>query len=109
MAILPIRTFGDPVLRTPAAPVTDIDAGIRKLVEDMIETMYDAPGVGLAAPQIGVSRRVAVFDAQEDLGLLGVRGGMPLGAWAFLADHPTGIRSGTGPGPRRQRRGVCGR
>ncbi len=68
MAILPIRTFGDPVLRTPAAPVLDIDAGVRKLVEDMIETMYDAPGVGLAAPQIGVSRRVAVFDAQDGLG-----------------------------------------
>ncbi len=68
MAILPIRTFGDPVLRTPAAPVETIDDAVRKLVDDMIETMYDAPGVGLAAPQIGVSRRVAVFDAQDGLG-----------------------------------------
>ncbi len=68
MAILPIRTFGDPVLRTPATPVATIDDAVRKLVEDMIETMYDAPGVGLAAPQIGVSRRVAVFDAQDGLG-----------------------------------------
>lgn len=68
MAILPIRTFGDPVLRIPAAPVGEIDDGVRKLVADMIETMYAAPGVGLAAPQIGVSRRVAVFDAQDGLG-----------------------------------------
>lgn len=68
MAIYPIRTFGDPVLRTPATPVERIDDGVRRLVADMIETMYDAPGVGLAAPQIGVSRRVAVFDAQDGEG-----------------------------------------
>lgn len=68
MPILPIRTFGDPVLRTPAEPVDVIDDGVRKLVEDMIETMYAAPGVGLAAPQVGVSRRVAVFDAHDGLG-----------------------------------------
>lgn len=68
MAIFPIRTFGDPVLRTPAKPVSDIDDRIRKLVEDMTETMYDAPGVGLAAPQIGVGLRVAVFDAGDGLG-----------------------------------------
>lgn len=63
MAIYPIRTFGDPVLRTRATEVTEIDASLAKLVADMIETMYDAPGVGLAAPQIGISRRVIVFDA----------------------------------------------
>ena len=63
MAIYPIRTFGDPVLRGTASPVTQFDAGLAKLVDDMIETMYDAPGVGLAAPQIGISRRVIVFDA----------------------------------------------
>jgi len=63
MAIYPIRTFGDPVLRTPAAPVTEFDGSLDKLVADMFETMYDAPGVGLAAPQIGISRRVIVFDA----------------------------------------------
>lgn len=68
MPILPIRTFGDPVLRSPAEPVAVIDDGVRKLVEDMIETMYAAPGVGLAAPQVGVSRRVAVFDAHDGLG-----------------------------------------
>jgi peptide deformylase len=68
MAIFPIRTFGDPVLRTSAKPVPEIDDRIRKLVDDMIETMYDAPGVGLAAPQIGVGLRVAVFDSGDGLG-----------------------------------------
>lgn len=68
MAIYPIRTFGDPVLRTPTALVEEIDDAIRRLVADMIDTMYDAPGVGLAAPQIGVSKRVAVFDAQDGTG-----------------------------------------
>ena len=52
----------------PAAPVKDIDAGVRRLVDDMIETMYDAPGVGLAAPQIGVPRAVLVFDIQDGKG-----------------------------------------
>ena len=68
MAIYPIRTFGDPVLRMKAKPVTEIDETVRGLVSDMIETMYAAPGVGLAANQIGISRRVAVFDAQDELG-----------------------------------------
>lgn len=68
MAIFPIRTFGDPVLRSPAKPVKEIDDKIRRLVEDMIETMYDAPGVGLAAPQIAVGLRVAVFDSGDGLG-----------------------------------------
>lgn len=68
MAIYPIRTFGDPVLRMETKPINDIDATVVKLAEDMIETMYDAPGVGLAANQIGISRRIAVFDAQDELG-----------------------------------------
>ncbi|MFP5331360.1 MAG: peptide deformylase [Acidimicrobiia bacterium] len=68
MAIFPIRTYGDPVLRTPTTPVNAVDDSVRKLVEDLIETMYDAPGVGLAANQIGVSRRVAVFDAHDGEG-----------------------------------------
>ena len=68
MAILPIRTFGDPVLRGQTALIEEIDDGVRKLVADMIETMYDAPGVGLAATQIGVSRRVCVFDAHDGEG-----------------------------------------
>lgn len=63
MAIYPIRTFGDPVLRTRATPVDEITSSIETLVDDMVETMYDAPGVGLAAPQIGISKRVFVFDA----------------------------------------------
>lgn len=62
MAIFPIRTFGDPVLRTKASPVDVIDSSIERLAEDMLETMYDAPGVGLAAPQIGISKQVFVFD-----------------------------------------------
>lgn len=68
MAVLPIRTFGDPVLRMKTKPVDEIDDTVRVLVKDMIETMYDAPGVGLAANQVGVSRRIAVFDAHDDLG-----------------------------------------
>lgn len=68
MAIYPIRTFGDPVLRAPTKPVEEIDDTVRTIVKDMIETMYDAPGVGLAANQIGVQRSIAVFDAQDELG-----------------------------------------
>jgi peptide deformylase len=68
MPIYPIRTFGDPVLRIETKPITDIDATVHTLAKDMIETMYDAPGVGLAANQIGMSRRIAVFDAGDDLG-----------------------------------------
>ena len=58
MAVQPIRLFGDPVLRTKAAPVVDFDAELRKLVKDLTDTMLDAPGAGLAAPQIGVGLRV---------------------------------------------------
>ena len=68
MAIYPIRTFGDPVLRMETKSITDIDSAVHTLAKDMIETMYDAPGVGLAANQIGISRRIAVFDANDDLG-----------------------------------------
>lgn len=68
MAIYPIRTFGDPVLRSPTKPIMEIDEAVRTLARDMIETMYDAPGVGLAANQIGIQRRIAVFDAQDELG-----------------------------------------
>ena len=62
MAILKIRTLPDPVLRLKAKRVTKIDASIQKLVDDMVDTMRAAPGVGLAAPQIGVSLRVAVIE-----------------------------------------------
>ncbi len=62
MAIYPIRVFPDPVLRTGTSPVTDFGPDLRRLADDMLETMYAAPGVGLAAPQIGISRQVFVAD-----------------------------------------------
>jgi peptide deformylase len=65
-----IRLFGDPVLRTPAAPVTTFDKELRKLVKDLTETMQDAPGLGLAAPQIGVSLRVFTYWVDDVLGHL---------------------------------------
>lgn len=60
--IYPIVKYGNPVLEKPAAPVTDFDGELKKLVEDMFESMYAAHGVGLAAPQIGISKRLAVID-----------------------------------------------
>jgi peptide deformylase len=60
--IYPIVKLGDPVLEAKAAPVTEFDASLRKLVNDMFESMYAAHGVGLAAPQIGIGRRIAVID-----------------------------------------------
>ena len=63
--ILPIRTLGDPVLREPSRPVTTFDRALRALADDMLETMYAAPGVGLAGPQVGVSRRIFTFDDGE--------------------------------------------
>jgi peptide deformylase len=60
--IYPIVKYGDPVLEKPAEPVTDFNDELRKLVEDMFESMYAAHGVGLAAPQIGISKRLAVID-----------------------------------------------
>jgi peptide deformylase len=62
MVLLPIRTYPDPVLRKRCAPVNDFDADLRRFVDDMVETMHAAPGIGLAAPQVGVERRVAVVD-----------------------------------------------
>ena len=62
MAILPIRKYGDDVLRNPAAPIDEIDASLQTLIDDMIDTMYAAPGVGLAANQVGVSRQLMVID-----------------------------------------------
>jgi peptide deformylase len=68
--IYPIVKFGDPVLEKPSAAVTAFDDDLKKLVEDMFESMYAARGVGLAAPQIGISRRIAVVDVtfKEDPG-----------------------------------------
>jgi peptide deformylase len=65
VAVHPIRVFGDPVLRQRAAEVETVDASLLRLVDDMIQTMHDAPGVGLAAPQVGVQRRLFVYDIGE--------------------------------------------
>ena len=70
MSIRPIRLFGDPVLRTAADPVTTFDAELRKLVKDLTDTMMDAPGVGLAAPQIGVGLRVFTYFVDDVVGHL---------------------------------------
>jgi len=66
MAIRPLASSGDPVLRTKAKKVRDFGPSLQELVDDMVETMRDAPGVGLAAPQIGVSLRVAVIELPAD-------------------------------------------
>lgn len=68
VAVRPIRLFGDPVLRTRAAPVIDFDKELRALVSDMIETMRGASGVGLAANQIGVGLRVFTYEIENDVG-----------------------------------------
>ena len=66
MAILDILHFPDPRLRTKAKPVEQVDDKLRKLVDDMFETMYEAPGIGLAATQINYHRRVIVIDISEE-------------------------------------------
>ena len=70
MSIQVIRYFGDPVLTTPASVVVDFDKELRVLVKDLTDTMLDAPGAGIAAPQIGVPLRVFVWDVDETLGHL---------------------------------------
>ena len=70
MAVQPIRLFGDPVLRTPAVPVTDFDKELQRLVLDLTETMLHAPGAGLAAPQIGVGLRVFTWHVDGETGHL---------------------------------------
>ena len=62
MALLKIVHYPDPVLLTPGDPITEFDEDLKRLVSDMFETMYAAPGVGLAAPQVGVSKRLFVMD-----------------------------------------------
>ncbi len=68
MATHTIRLFGDPVLKRPAAPVQELDGSLAALVGAMYDTMYDAPGVGLAAPQVGVQQRFFVYDVNDDTG-----------------------------------------
>ena len=60
-----IRTFGDPVLKTAAAEITDVDGKLVRLADEMVQVMYDAPGIGLAAPQIGVQKQLFVYDVGE--------------------------------------------
>lgn len=68
MAPYEIRVIGDPVLKQPAALITDIDANLVRVADDMVETMYDAPGIGLAAPQVGVQKRLFVWDLNDGTG-----------------------------------------
>ena len=70
MSITPIRLFGDPVLRTPATPVVDFDLELRRLVKDLTDTMLDAGGAGLAAPQLGVGLRVFSYHVDGVIGHL---------------------------------------
>jgi peptide deformylase len=70
VAIQQIRLFGDPVLRTKAAPVADFDKELRRLVKDLTETMLAAPGAGMAAPQIGVSLRIFAYNVDGEIGHL---------------------------------------
>ena len=66
MALLPILTFPDPRLHKVAAPVTAVDAHVQRIVADMLETMYAAEGIGLAATQVDIHQRIIVMDTSED-------------------------------------------
>jgi len=66
MALLTILEFPDPRLRKQALPIKEVDDSIRKLADDMLETMYDAPGIGLAATQVNVQKRLIVIDVSEE-------------------------------------------
>lgn len=68
MAPYGIRVFGDPVLRQRASDVTDIDSSLARLAHDMVVTLHEAPGLGLAAPQVGVQKRLFVYDLYDDYG-----------------------------------------
>ncbi len=70
MAPFDIRVFGDPVLRQAALEVAEFDGSLKKLADDMLVTMYEAPGVGLAAPQIGIRKRMFVFDVGDGPGAI---------------------------------------
>jgi peptide deformylase len=70
MAPYEIRIIGDPVLRQRAAEVTQVDGALARLCDDMLHTMYEAPGIGLAAPQVGVQKRLFVYDVGEGPGVV---------------------------------------
>lgn len=88
MAVLPILITGDPVLHTVAAPVARFDAGLRDLVTDMFETMKAAPGVGLAAPQVGQPLRIFVYDWTDEDGLHS--SGAAINPELWISPIPTG-------------------
>jgi peptide deformylase len=90
VAIQPIRLFGDPILRKPALEVVDFDKELRRLVEDLTDTMLEAPGAGLAAPQIGVGLRVFTWYVDGQVGHL-VNPDLTLSA--ELQDGPEGCLS----------------
>ncbi|MGH9083214.1 MAG: peptide deformylase [Acidimicrobiales bacterium] len=82
--MLPIRQYGDPVLKQVTRDVDEIDGRVAKLVDEMIETMYEAPGVGLAANQVGVQRRLFVYDIGEGpRALINPRIVESSGEWAY--------------------------
>ena len=87
MSVQPIRLFGDPVLRTPATAVVDFDKELRRLVQDLTDTMLEAPGAGLAAPQIGVGLRVFTWNVEGEVG--------------HVHDLPSPNGIALGPGDRR--------
>lgn len=65
MSVIKIRTYPDEVLKKASSPITDINGNVQSLIDDMIETMHAAPGIGLAAPQIGISQRLVVVDVSS--------------------------------------------
>jgi peptide deformylase len=88
MAVLPIRITGDPVLHSPAAEVTVFDDELRTLVDDMFETMDEAPGVGLAGPQVGVPLRLFVYGWTDDDDVL--HRGVAINPVLWLSPLPVG-------------------
>jgi peptide deformylase len=88
VTVLPIRITGDPVLHTPAKPVTEFDESLKTLVADMFETMDKAPGVGLAAPQVGVPLRLFVYSYEHDPA--GPQRGVAINPELWLAPTPIG-------------------
>jgi peptide deformylase len=86
VALYSIRMFGDPVLRQPAAEVTDIDGSLARLSEDMLDTLREAHGLGLAAPQVGVQKRLFVYEFDEEEGpkvVVNPRISEARGEWSF--------------------------
>lgn len=89
MAVLPIRISGDPVLHSAALPVTKFDRSLTTLVADMFDTMTAAPGVGLAAPQVGVPLRLFVYNWTDDNDVL--RRGTAINPELWITPTPTGV------------------